>query len=104
MFKAKILSLYFPEHFINICSKDHLKEIAMEMGIKEQQFISKYQHLLFKKKLEHKITRNWSNPKYMSFLYAQFIRKDLSSAPAVIVKNHKKKPSRSQFRRNNGQS
>lgn len=91
MFKAKILSLYFPEHFINICSKDHLKEIAMEMGIKEQQFISKYQHLLFKKKLEHKITRNWSNPKYMSFLYAQFIRKDLSSAPAVIVKKPQKR-------------
>ena len=91
MFKAKILSLYFPEHFINICSKDHLKEIAMEMGIKEQQFISKYQHLLFKKKLEHKITRNWSNPKYMSFLYAQFIRKDLSSTPAVIVKKPQKR-------------
>lgn len=28
MFKAKILSLYFPSKFINICSKEHLRDFA----------------------------------------------------------------------------
>lgn len=85
MFKAKILSLYFPELYLNICSSEHLKRIALEMGIPEQKFISAYQHLLLEKKIANKITKDWSNPKFMSFLYANFIRGDLNN-PSVKVR------------------
>jgi len=91
MFKAKILSLYFPEVYLNVCSSEHLEQIALEMGIPEQQFASAYQHLLIEKKLANKITKDWSNPKYMSFLYAKYIRGDLNTSPAAIVKKPRKK-------------
>ena len=58
MFKAKILSLYFPELYLNVCSSEHLEQIALEMGISEQQFVSEYQHLLLEKKLANKITKD----------------------------------------------
>lgn len=94
MFKAKILSLYFPELYLNVCSSEHLEQIALEMGIPEQQFASKYQHLLVEKKLANKITKNWSNPKFMSFLYAKFIRSDLNTFPSAPVKNPRKRARR----------
>ena len=34
MIKAKILCLYFPENYMNICSGDHIELIALESGIK----------------------------------------------------------------------
>jgi hypothetical protein len=74
MFKAKILSLYFPEHFLNVCSKDHLKLLAGELGIPERPFVSEYQHLLLQPKWANPITRGWSNPKFIRFLYATYIR------------------------------
>lgn len=91
MFKAKILSLYFPEFYLNVCSSEHLEQIALEMGIPKQQFASAYQHLLIEKKLANKITKDWSNPKFMSFLYAKYIRGDLNTSPAAIVKKPRKK-------------
>jgi len=94
MFKAKILSLYFPELYLNICSSEHLEQIALEMGISEQQFVSEYQHLLVEKKLANKITKDWSNPKFMSFLYAKFIRGDLNTSPSATVKKPRKKSRR----------
>lgn len=94
MFKAKILSLYFPEIYLNVCSSEHLEQIALEMGIPEQQFVSEYQHLLVKKKLANKITKDWSNPKFMSFLYAKFIRGDLNTSPSATVKKPRKKARR----------
>lgn len=97
MFKAKILSLYFPELYLNICSSEHLEQIALEMGIPEQQFVSAYQHLLVEKKLANKITKDWSNPKYMSFLYAKFIRGDLYISSAKVRKPRKKTRRRVNF-------
>ncbi len=94
MFKAKILSLYFPELYLNICSSEHLEQIALEMGISEQQFVSEYQHLLVEKKLTNKITKEWSNPKFMSFLYAKFIRGDLNTSLSAKVKKPRKKTRR----------
>lgn len=90
MFKAKILSLYFPKLYLNICSSEHLEQIALETGISEQQFVSEYQHLLVEKKLANKITKDWSNPKFMSFLYAKFIRGDLNTSPSTTVKKPQK--------------
>jgi len=73
MFKAKILSLYFQDKFLNICSKDHIADLASELGI-EETWISEQQHLLLQAKLDNPITRGWSNPKFMTFLYNTYIR------------------------------
>jgi hypothetical protein len=94
MFKAKILSLYFPELYLNVCSSEHLEHIALEMGILEQEFVSKYQNLLVEKKLANKITKDWSNPKFMLFLYAKFIRGDLNTPPFATFKKPRKKGKR----------
>lgn len=94
MFKAKILSLYFPELYLNVCSSEHLEQIALEMGIPEQEFVSEYQHLLVEKKLANKITKDWSNPKFMSFLYAKFIHGDMNTPPSATIKKPRKKARR----------
>ncbi|AJY50062.1 DUF3883 domain-containing protein [Halomonas sp. KO116] len=91
MFKAKILSLYFPGSYLNICSSEHIKKIAMEMNIPEKKFISEYQHLLLKEKLKNNFSKDWSNPKFMSFLYAKFIRGDLIDILHNAIKPPRKK-------------
>lgn len=74
MFKAKILSLYFPDKYLNVCSKDHIQALASEFGISDNAFVSEQQHLLLEAKLHNGITRDWSNPKFMTFLYNTYIR------------------------------
>ena len=76
MFKAKILSLYFPERFLNVCSADHLRLLASELGYEEDLPASEYQHLLLKTKLQNTTTRRWSNPKFMAFLYSVYVHPD----------------------------
>ncbi|OIX86716.1 hypothetical protein BFS14_08305 [Serratia fonticola] len=61
------------------------------MGIQQQKYVSNYQHLLIEKKLENKITKDWSNPKFMSFLYAKFIHGDQNTNHSSIVKKPKRK-------------
>jgi hypothetical protein len=75
LFKAKILSLYFPQKYLNVCSAEHIEIIADELGLKQNAYTSERQHLLLKAKLDSPITRDWSNPKAMTFLYNTFIRK-----------------------------
>jgi hypothetical protein len=94
MFKAKILSLYFPELYLNICSSEHLKQIAIGMEISEKKFVSEYQHLLIEKKISNEITKDWSNPKFMSFLYAKFIRGELNTPSSAEFKQPRKKSRR----------
>lgn len=76
MFKAKILSLYFPDKFINICSAEHLEKLGTELGYPSGLLISEYQHLILEAKSSNSITRTWSNPKFMSFLYATYVPGD----------------------------
>lgn len=97
MFKAKILSLYFPDIYLNICSSEHLKQISHKMGISGNKFVSEYQHLLIDKKLENKITNNWSNPKFMSFLYAKFIHGNLNPSSSILKKPRNKSRRRVNF-------
>jgi len=73
MFKAKILSLYFPDKFINVCSHDHLEILAGEFELPEGLYFSEYQNKLLSFKSADPITRDWSYPKYMAFLYRKFI-------------------------------
>lgn len=77
MFKAKILSLYFPDLYINMCSSEHLKQVSKELGFAGNLYISEIQNLLLKEKRSNRTTKEWSNPKFMQFLYASFIKKDL---------------------------
>lgn len=86
MFKAKILSLYFPNEYINICSADHIKSIALKQTGKENLYISEYQNFLINEKLNNGITKDWSNPKFMSFLYSKYIHKNLNPANKIIFK------------------
>jgi hypothetical protein len=73
MFKAKILSLYLPDKFLNVCSKEHIETLAVELGYRGVSFVSQQQHLLLEAKLSHPLTERWSNPKAMTFLYNTFI-------------------------------
>lgn len=76
MFKAKILSLYFPDRFFNVCSAEHLELLGTELGYGEDRPISEYQHLLVQEKLSNRITQKWSNPKFMAFLYDTYVYPD----------------------------
>lgn len=91
MFKAKILSLYFPETYLNICSGEHIELISSELGLPEDLGFSEYQNLLIKEKLKNPIVSEWSNPKFMSFLYAKFIRKNLTPLIQTKITKPKKK-------------
>lgn len=86
MFKAKILSLYFPEIYLNVCSAEHLEKIASELQLPDGAFISEYQHLLYVEKLKSKVTKDWTNPKFMSFLYVKFIRGNLNPLWTTEIK------------------
>jgi hypothetical protein len=76
LFKAKILSLYYPQRFLNVCSQEHLEMLGMELGLGPDRYISEYQHLLLQAKKGNPITRTWSNPKFMMYLYETFIHQD----------------------------
>lgn len=75
MFKAKILSLYFPNIYLNVCSGEHIRRIAKKLKIPTDRPTSELQHLLLEAKHSRVITKNWSNPKFMTFLYNTYIRK-----------------------------
>ena len=83
LFKAKILSLYFPERFLNVCSSEHLRLIGEKFGYKNNLLDSEYQHILLIEKARNAITKNWSNPKFMSLIYKTYINV-ASTAPNPI--------------------
>lgn len=85
MFKAKIISLYFPDKYINICGEKHLRLIASEIGIKNQEYNSEIQHLILKQKLSNPVTKHWSNPKFMLFLVGKFNPNDPDGVDAVAA-------------------
>jgi len=74
MFKAKILSLYFPERFLPVCSAEHLDMLGSKLGFPEDLPHSQYQNLLHTAKKRHPKTRGWSEPKFMAFMYKVYIR------------------------------
>jgi len=74
MFKAKILSLYFPERFLPVCSAEHLDMLGSSLGFPEDLPHSQYQNLLHTAKKRHPRTRGWSEPRFMAFVYKVYIR------------------------------
>lgn len=89
MFKAKILSLYFPDKFFNVCSSEHLEMLGVELGYDEGRPASEYQHFLLEAKNSSAITQSWSNPKFMAFLYDTYVRP--GSKPTSTVQKPRKK-------------
>ncbi len=85
MFKAKVLSLYFSELYINICSAEHLSTFASRLGIPAGTSPSSNQHALLVEKTKHLTTRSWSNPKFMSFLYDAYLPKAKPAGPGRVV-------------------
>lgn len=83
LFRAKILSLYFPNYYLNICNPDHLRIISKKLDLPSDVFSSEMQHQLREFARDNSITRNWTNPKVMTFLYNTFIRPD---EPAHLLK------------------
>ncbi len=97
MFKAKILSLYFPERFLNVCSAEHLEMLGTELGYGEDRPASEYQHRLLLAKLSNRITRGWSNPKFMAFLYDTYVHADRKATPTVQKPRKKAAPRKVNF-------
>lgn len=92
LFKAKILSLYFPERFINVCSDKHLVLIGKALGLIPNLPVSQYQHLIIQVKNSNSLTRSWSNPKFTAFLYRTIVRPE--PVPDSIIRKPSKKPHR----------
>jgi hypothetical protein len=85
MFKAKILSLYFPDRFLNVCSSEDLELLGPKVGLPDNLRLSEYQNQLLQAKLGNSTTRAWSNPRFMQFLYNTYIPKK-RTAPSPIEK------------------
>jgi hypothetical protein len=78
MFKAKILSLYYPERFLAMCSSEHLEMMAEIMNFPKGLPFSQYQNLLLEVKRENPTTRKWSEPTFMAYLYKVYVRVELA--------------------------
>lgn len=96
MFKAKILSLYFPDRFLNVCSAGHLEMLATKLRMGNSLFRSEIQHRLLDVKSADPIARDWSNPKFMAFLYATYINES-DARDEQVVKPRKKSKRRVDF-------
>lgn len=90
MFKAKILSLYFPERFLNICSPSDLVELGEKLGLGRGRSYSEYQHLLLMKKLTTQGMQGWTNPKFMTFLYQTYLPNRAKKGATLIFAPKKK--------------
>jgi Domain of unknown function (DUF3883) len=89
MFKAKILSLYFADRFLAVCSTEPLELLAGETGLPDNLHRSEIQNRLLDVKADNPITRSWSNPKFMRFLYDTYVRQE-PKEPGADKKPRKK--------------
>jgi Domain of unknown function (DUF3883) len=92
MFKAKILSLYYPKRFIAVCSSEHLEMLGDMLGFAPNLPASQYQNLLLEAKRNDPATRRWSEPKFMAFLYRVYVRVQRAIASPIErpkIKRHR---------------
>lgn len=80
MFKGKILSLYYPDKYLNIFSKEHLIHYLKVFNLDTEQLIKKdpvyLREALLHFKNEDKDMRSWSNDIFSNFLYTYFAPND----------------------------
>lgn len=69
MFKAKLLSMYFPKRYINICSARHLQHYSRLLG-RQATGPAEMQHALLDRPAV--IPKAWSNWKYTRFLFEAY--------------------------------
>lgn len=86
MFKAKVLSLYFPRLYLNVCSEESLVDLADAVGIPEQKYNSRLQYELRRAKQANVVSARWSNPKFMEFLFATYLPKEVTTPRPPIRK------------------
>lgn len=83
MFKGKILSLYYPDKYLNIFSKEHLIHYLKVFNLDTEQLIKKdpvyLREALLHFKNEDKDMRSWSNDIFSNFLYTYFAPNDNNS-------------------------
>ena len=98
MFKAKILSLYYPDRFLAVCSSEHLEMLAGTLGqaMEESYSPSRCQNFLITVKRGNPTTRKWSGPKFMAYLYKNYVRAD-QPVTSPLEKPHQKKHRRVDF-------
>lgn len=75
MLKGKILSIYFPEQFLNIFSATHLNYFINILGLENNsnsELYKRYQLLKFKN--NDLVMKNWSVFEFSKFLYQSFGR------------------------------
>ena len=91
MFKGKILSIYFPEEFLNIFSSTHLDYFINCLGLENNsssEIDKQYQLLKFKN--NDSVMKDWSVFEFSKFLYRSFgkpnkeLKKD--NLPTELVK------------------
>lgn len=93
MFKAKILSLYYPKRFLAVCSAEHLEMLGEMLGFAPNLPASEYQSLLLSAKRSDLVTRRWSEPKFMAYLYNVYVRVQKAVAPPIEkpkIKRHRR--------------
>jgi len=75
--KSKILSVYFPEVFLNLHKKALLVDILDELEIPYNKKSSRYikEKLLLDYKNNHPIMKNWDNIDYSHFLWFAILKK-----------------------------
>lgn len=73
MFKAKILSLYFPEKYLPICSADRLRDLAGELGLDDAS-LCKIQYEALATRGSSAGVSKWSTLKYTAFLYEKILQ------------------------------
>lgn len=83
MFKAKILSLYYPERFLAVCSAEHLQMLGDIFGFGMGLPSSEYQSLLLKVKGRDPVARRWSEPKFIAYLYNVYVHAHRAIAPPI---------------------
>ena len=68
MLKAKILSLYYPNLYLPICSADNLRDLADVLSLDDTS-LSQIQHEAMAIQAKSPAVRKWSALKYSAFLY-----------------------------------
>lgn len=76
MFKGKILSLYYPDRYLSIFSKDHLDKFLIAFNLDTPDLMRKdpvfKREVLRDFKNSNPELRDWSLDKFMRFLYTEF--------------------------------
>jgi 5-methylcytosine-specific restriction protein B len=71
--RGKILNMYYPEQFLPIFSLDHLKDFCLQFDILADYDSQTSMNLaLLKFKQGNPVMTEWSNDKFMTFLYEKF--------------------------------